>query len=136
MDGREGVVGAGKRQMRRNSLGSPSQPHHTPHPATTTTTTTTQAAETGGEDLSADDIRRLAALRRSGGAGTTSPGSSPADAAGGLLAGVLEEARLIEWPTLGRAAGDTAVVLAIVATSAALLFAINYALTELSSLIY
>lgn len=92
---------------------------------------TLQAAE--GDTLSEDDIRRLAALRRAG--ATSSGAASPADS-GSLLAGVLEEARLIEWPTFGKAAGDTAVVLAIVAASAAVLFAINTALTELSSLFY
>ncbi len=90
-----------------------------------------KAAE--GEALSEDDIRRLAALRRSG--ATSSGAASPADS-GSLVQGVLEEARLIEWPTFGRAAGDTAVVLAIVAASAAVLFAINTALTEVSALIY
>ena len=115
-------------QERRDLFPRPPPPHHF---LPRLSLFTLQAAE--GDTLSEDDIRRLAALRRAG--ATSSGAASPADS-GSLLAGVLEEARLIEWPTFGKAAGDTAVVLAIVAASAAVLFAINTALTELSSLFY
>ena len=54
----------------------------------------------------------------------------------GGIADVFEEARLIEWPSPARALADTALVVAIVAGSAALLFVVNSGLTDLAKAIY
>lgn len=55
---------------------------------------------------------------------------------GGFLGDVLQEARLIEWPSLQQALGDTVLVVAIVLGSAALLFAVNTLLADVSKAIY
>merc|ERR1712130_116499 len=54
----------------------------------------------------------------------------------GLLQGVLEETRLISWPTPVQALKDTATVVALVALLATVLFALNTALTEGSKQLY
>ena len=52
------------------------------------------------------------------------------------LQGVSEEVRLIKWPSPGKAALNTLLVIGIVAGTAGLLLAINGALTELSTVLY
>ena len=69
-----------------------------------------------------------------GGAGASS--SNAVVGSGGFLGDVLQEARLIEWPSLQQALGDTVLVVAIVLGSAALLFAVNTLLADLSKAIY
>jgi preprotein translocase SecE subunit len=79
--------------------------------------------------LTGADLARLAAARRAT-AGTPEPVGT------GGIADVFEEARLIEWPSPARALADTALVVAIVAGSAALLFVVNSGLTDLAKAIY
>ena len=55
---------------------------------------------------------------------------------GGFLGDVMAEAKLIEWPSLGQALGDTVLVVGIVLGSALLLFAVNTLLADLSKVIY
>lgn len=78
----------------------------------------------------------LDALRTARTPSTSAPSSAPAAPPGNSFADVLEEARLIEWPSLTAALGDTALVVGIVAGSALALFAINSALTDLAKAIY
>lgn len=53
-----------------------------------------------------------------------------------LVQGVSEEVRLIKWPSPVKAAINTVLVIGIVAGTAALLLAINGALSELSNVLY
>lgn len=50
--------------------------------------------------------------------------------------GVLEEAKLVKWPKLGKATLDTLLVIGIVAGTSGLLLAINTLLTDLSKVVY
>ncbi|KAK9837926.1 hypothetical protein WJX74_007930 [Apatococcus lobatus] len=53
-----------------------------------------------------------------------------------LLAGVLEEVNLIEWPKFTQALRDTFVVIGIVGALSVLLFITNSSFTELSRFVY
>jgi preprotein translocase SecE subunit len=54
----------------------------------------------------------------------------------GAIAGALEEAKLIEWPSLTKALTDTAIVIAVVIGTSGGLFALNTLLAELSREVY
>ena len=105
-------------------------------------------ADTPGGGLSPADLARLRAARaadRGGGGGgggsaaanSSSPsGSGAAGIGSGFFGDVLAEARLIEWPSLKQALGDTVLVVGIVLGSALLLFVVNTLLADLSKVIY
>ena len=70
-------------------------------------------------------------------ANSSSPsGSGAAGIGSGFFGDVLAEARLIEWPSLKQALGDTVLVVGIVLGSALLLFVVNTLLADLSKVIY
>lgn len=53
-----------------------------------------------------------------------------------LTEGVLEEIRLIKWPSVSSALINTVLVVAIVASTSLVLFGVNTGLTELSKVVY
>lgn len=92
-------------------------------------------ADTPGGGLSPADLARLRAARAAEKDGA-SPGGSGAGMGSGLFGDVLAEAKLIEWPSLKQALGDTVLVVGIVLGSALLLFVVNTLLADLSKIIY
>jgi preprotein translocase SecE subunit len=97
-------------------------------------------ADTPGGGLSTADLARLRAARaaeKEGAAGASSSSSGGGAGMGsGFFGDVLAEAKLIEWPSLKQALGDTVLVVGIVLGSALLLFVVNTLLADLSKVIY
>jgi preprotein translocase SecE subunit len=50
--------------------------------------------------------------------------------------GILEETQLIEWPSPLQALGDTVLVIAIVTSTAVVLFGVNTILADISKAVY
>ena len=95
-------------------------------------------ADTPGGGLSPADLARIRAARAADKEGGASPSSSSSGAGigSGFFGDVLAEAKLIEWPSLKQALGDTVLVVGIVLGSALLLFVVNTLLADLSKVIY
>jgi preprotein translocase SecE subunit len=96
-------------------------------------------ADTPGGGLTPADLARLRAARaaeKEGAAPSSSSGGGGAGMGSGLFGDVLAEAKLIEWPSLKQALGDTVLVVGIVLGSALLLFVVNTLLADLSKVIY
>eukprot|EP00878_Enallax_costatus_P004167 GHUV01004396.1.p1 GENE.GHUV01004396.1~~GHUV01004396.1.p1 ORF type:complete len:143 (+),score=24.27 GHUV01004396.1:157-585(+) len=83
-------------------------------------------ASSSPDTLSQEQLAKLAELRR-----------QRADAApqmnSNVVAGAIEEAQLISWPTPGKALLDTVLVLAIVSVSGSTLFTLNVLLADASN---
>lgn len=75
--------------------------------------------------LSQEQIAKLAELRRQRAEAAPQMSSN-------VVAGAIEEAQLITWPTPGKALLDTVLVLAIVAVSGFTLFTLNVLLADAS----
>lgn len=54
----------------------------------------------------------------------------------GLVSGVLEEVREIEWPAFDKVLGTTGVVLSVIAGSSVVLLTVNAVLAELSDRVF
>lgn len=54
----------------------------------------------------------------------------------GLLSGVLDEVREIEWPAFDKVLGTTGVVLGVIAGSSVVLLTVNAVLAELSDRVF
>jgi preprotein translocase SecE subunit len=81
------------------------------------------------EELTIEDIQRRAAELRAMKADARNSKES-------LTEGVLEEIRLIKWPSVSSALINTVLVVAIVASTSLVLFGVNTGLTELSKVVY
>ncbi|CAG9467895.1 unnamed protein product [Pedinophyceae sp. YPF-701] len=53
-----------------------------------------------------------------------------------VLAGAVEEAKLVEWPTVGAAFNQTLLVIAIILASSGVLLGFNFVLNELSQKLF
>jgi preprotein translocase SecE subunit len=83
--------------------------------------------------LSTEEIQRqMGALRAAAAAASQDEASKDAS----LMDGVLEEVRLIEWPSFTSALLNTVLVIALVLGTSVVLFGVNTSLSEISRQIY
>ena len=96
-------------------------------------TTNTASEEEEEAVLSTEEIQRqMGALRAAAAAASQDEASKDAS----LVDGVLEEVRLIEWPSFTSALLNTVLVIALVLGTSVVLFGVNTSLSEISRQIY
>lgn len=98
-----------------------------------TTNTASEEEEEEEAVLSTEEIQRqMGALRAAAAAASQDEASKDAS----LVDGVLEEVRLIEWPSFTSALLNTVLVIALVLGTSVVLFGVNTSLSEISRQIY
>lgn len=104
--------------------------------STATNNSNSSATEDASQDsavLSTEEIQRQMGALRAAAAASSQDDASKDDS---LVQGVLEEVRLIEWPSFTSALLNTLLVIALVLGTSVVLFGVNTSLSEISRQIY